>query len=67
MNTCDDLTIVDQSVIINNIMKTGLRFTVPGTDHTKVRSGVRPSKVILDQKTRERNPRKAKHKKRNDW
>jgi hypothetical protein len=48
-------------------MKIKMSFTIPASDHRRVRSGVRPERVIVDQKTRERLPRKAKHKKRTDW
>lgn len=56
-----------QSTILNTSMKTGLRFTIPGTDYGKIRSGVRPGKIIVDRRTRQALPRKAKHKKRTDW
>jgi hypothetical protein len=48
-------------------MKIKMSFTIPANDHTRVRSGVRPERVIVDRKTREQNPRKAKHKKRIEW
>jgi len=49
------------------MMKKPMSFTIPATDHSKVRSGVRATRVIDHQKTRESLPRKAKHKKREDY
>ena len=48
-------------------MKIRMSITIPATDHRRVRSGVRPERVIVDRRTRERLPRKAKHKKRLEW
>lgn len=50
---------------INIAMKKTISFTLPATNYGRIRSGVRPGKVIVDRKTRERYTRKVKHKR--DW